>query len=134
MSDHQAQPLAPKQHKTKDDPEPQEEGEKWFEKENIQTADTDKKAAADTKAPCAEPVKVTAPAGGTKPSSTAAPIEDSPVMEEDEPRVIMPEQHDHIYDNFPKGKLCKDNCPEKKPESVAAPDPYASQLTEGTSS
>jgi len=56
------------------------------------------------------------------------------VIEDLDPKVDASDKHDHIYDNFPKGKLCKnDGCPEKKQEESAAPTSSAT-LSEGTSS
>ena len=139
LNNHKTHALEPKKHETAIDPEPQEEGEKWFDKANVQTKDVERRTATINQAPWTIKIEatkdqaITAPAGGTTPSTRAVPIEDSPVIEDLEPQAKVEEKHDRIYDNFPKGKLCKDNCPEKKEESVAAPD-YSSTLSEGTSS
>ena len=49
-----------------------------------------------------------APAGASHVS--AAPIDDSPVIDDLEPLEKACVHHDHIYDNFPKGKLCPGGC------------------------
>ena len=76
-----------------------------------------------------------APSGAVSVSAAKVPIEDSPVIDDLEPHVKVETPHDHIYDNFPKGKLCKDNCAPSNNLADAPPAPTASAtLSEGTNS
>lgn len=124
LNNHKVHALEPKKFEAHEDPEPKDE-QKWFEKTNVQTKDegvvqgsaTVRRAPWTVTATVSRDPVITAPAGATAVSAAAAPIEDSPVIPCPEPAVEMPNPHDHIYDNFPKGKLCKDGCPDHTHEA-----------------
>ena len=140
LNNHKVRALEPKKFEAASDPEPKDEGPKWFDKSNLQTKSqgvsgsaTIRRAPWTVTATVSRDAVITAPAGASAVSAAAAPIDDSPVFACPEPVETIPNPHEHIYDNFPKGKLCKDGCPDQTAEAPSAPS-YSSQLADGTSS